>query len=252
MMVLFSELSKQHKGLAFEKFLSSVLQQKALKIKKEIEFNVPIATSESKAAKTDFFLFDAYAKNGFDTDVPTVFEFKLQINNRIDNVIVKAIEKLKRNDGPSNARLVIITYSEVEKNNIPNFQFHYKNTDNLNIEIWDKQIVDSWIDEFPIDYQNTIAFFANKAVANKVAITDFSVTETDFKKKNENTIAILKDEIKNNECFALVLGAGISIDLGAKSWDGLLRDFEIELLKKGVIHDTDNISNGKPHIYRIS
>lgn len=241
MMALFSELSRQHRGLAFEKFLSSVLQQKALKMKKDIEFNVQIDSSESKTSKTDFLLFDAYAKNGFDTDIPTVFEFKLQINNRIDNVIIPFIEKLKRNDCPFNTRLVIVTYSDVEKNNISHFQFHHKNTDNINIEIWDKHIVDSWIEEFPIDYQNTLAFFANKAVANKDTITEFYITETDFKKKNENTIAMLKEEIKSNECFALVMGAGISIDLGAKSWDGLLQDFEIELLKKGVIHNANKV-----------
>lgn len=241
MMAFFSELSRQYKGLAFEKFLSSILQQKALKMNKEIEFNVELARIESKTAKTDVYLFDAYAKNGFETGVPTIFEFKMQINNRIDSVLVQLLAKLKANNCPPNTRLVIITYSEIEKNNPSHLQINYKNTENINIEIWDKNVVDSWIDEFPIDYQNTIAFFVNKTVATKDTLTDFYITETDFEKKNKNNIAILKDEIKNNECFALVLGAGISIDLGAKSWDGLLQDFEIELRKKGVIHDTDKV-----------
>ena len=241
MMTFFSELSRHHKGLAFEKFLNTVLQQKALKMNKEIEFNVEIVPFESKASKMDTYRFDAYAKNGFDTDIPTVFEFKMQINNKIDSVIVQFLEKLKRNNCPPNTKLVLITYSEIGKNNISHLQFNYKNAGNLDIEIWDKYVVDSWIDEFPIDYQNTIAFFVNKTVATKDITVDFSITETDFKKKNENTIALLKEEIKNNECFALVLGAGISIDLGAKSWDGLLQDFEIELLKKGIIHDADKV-----------
>ena len=48
MMPFFSELSKQHKGLAFEKFLISVLQQKALKMKKDIQFNVEINSCGKK------------------------------------------------------------------------------------------------------------------------------------------------------------------------------------------------------------
>ena len=82
MMPFFSELSKQHKGLAFEKFLISVLQQKALKMDKEIKFNIALTASANTLPKSSNFLVDAYAPNGFDTDIPTIFEFKLQITNK--------------------------------------------------------------------------------------------------------------------------------------------------------------------------
>lgn len=237
MMPFFSELSKQHKGLAFEKFLISVLQQKALKMKKDIQFNVEINSSETKPSKCGDYCFDAYAQNGFDTDTPTIFEFKLQITSRIESIITQLFAKIKRNNCPPNINLIIITCSETSEDYKSSFQLNHDISDNINVEIWDKHVVDRWIDEFPIDYQNTIAYFINKNVATKDVINNFNITEEDFDKKNENTIALLKDEIKNNECFALVLGAGVSIDLGAKSWDGLLEYFEMELLKKGIIHD---------------
>lgn len=237
MMPFFSELSKQHKGLAFEKFLISVLQQKALKMDKEIKFNIALTASANTLPKSSNYLVDAYAPNGFDTDIPTIFEFKLQITNRIENVISQILKTYHNTKSLNKIKLIIITYTEYGDNFISKFRMDYLGSENIDVEIWDKHIVDSWIDEFPIDYQNTIAFFVNKNIATKDAITDFYITEEDFDKKNENTIALLKDEIKNNECFALVLGAGVSIDLGAKSWDGLLEYFEMELLKKGIIHD---------------
>ena len=51
----------------------------------------------------------------------------------------------------------------------------------------------------------------------------------------------MKKEIDSNDCFALVLGAGISIDLGAKSWNDLLLHFENELCKAGIIGDVDKL-----------
>lgn len=241
MMQFFSDLGKQNKGVAFEKFLISILQQQALKMNKDIKFNTGIETSEMNLLKSGDFLFDAYAPNGFDTNIPTIFEFKFQINNRIDNVISQLYAKIRNNNWLQKFKLIIITYSDLEENQHLNFRVNYINQENIDVEIWDKHIVDSLINEYPIDYQNTIAFFINKSVTNQNVISDFDITDTDFDKKNENNIALLRDEISNNECFSLVLGAGVSIDLGAKSWNGLLKDFEVELLKRGVIHDADKV-----------
>ncbi|MBQ8895617.1 MAG: SIR2 family protein [Clostridia bacterium] len=235
MMQFFSEISKQYKGMAFTKFITTVLQQKSLKMKKEIEFNVELNPFETKPSKFGDTLLDAYAPSGFDSDIPTIFEFKLQVTNKIESTIQQLFQKINSSNCPPNIRLIIITYSDFEESFA--FKFQHKISDNIDFEVLYKHIVDLWIGEFPIDYKNTIAYFVNKSVVPKESENSFHITENDFEKKNENNIAILKDIIKSNDCFALVLGAGVSIDLGAKSWDGLLKYFEFELLKKGIIHD---------------
>lgn len=237
MIQYFSELNKHQKGSAFEKFLISVLQQQALKLKKDIKFDVGFDNPGDVFSKSVNFHFDAYAPNGFNSSNPTIFEFKFQITS---STLSQLLSKIQSQNHPHHINLIIITYTALEDNYRLISQFNQTPYDDINVEIWDKDIVDAWIEEFPIDYQNTIAFFVNKSAAPNI-INDFDITEGDFEKKNENNIAILRDEIKNNECFSLVLGAGVSIDLGAKSWNGLLKDFETELLKKGVIHDTDKV-----------
>ena len=186
MMQFFSELSKPNKGVAFEKFLISVLQQQALKMKKDIKFNTGLDTSDINLSKSGDFLFDAYAPNGFDTNIPTLFEFKLQISNRIENIISQLYAKIRYNNRLNNFKLIIITYSDLEGPQHINSRINYINQESIDVEIWDKHIVDSLINEYPIDYQNTIAFFINKSVTNQNVISDFDITDADFDKKNEN------------------------------------------------------------------
>ena len=238
MIQFFSELNKNQKGLAFEKFLISVLQQQALKMEKEIKFDVGFENLGDNFLRSDNFCFDGYAPNGFKSNVPTIFEFKFQITN---NMLSQLLSKIHSPNRQHNINLIIITYSDLEDNYQLISQIKQKTYDNINVEIWDKHIVDVWIEEYPIDYQNTIAFFINKSVTAQNVINDFDITDVDFETKNENNISLLRDEIRNNECFSLVLGAGVSIDLGAKSWKGLLKDFETELLKRGVIHDVNKV-----------
>ena len=83
MIQFFSELNKNKKGLAFEKFLISVLQQQALKMEKEIKFDVGFENLGDNFLRSDNFCFDGYAPNGFNSNVPTIFEFKFQITNNM-------------------------------------------------------------------------------------------------------------------------------------------------------------------------
>lgn len=72
MIPFFTKLNQQHKSLAFEKFLISILKQQALENHKDIMFDVNFDDLYGKPSKSNgLYLFDAYAPNGFDSDIPS-------------------------------------------------------------------------------------------------------------------------------------------------------------------------------------
>ena len=238
MIPFFTKLNQQHKSLAFEKFLISILKQQALEKHKDIMFDVNFDDLYGKPSKSDYlYFFDAYAPNGFDSDIPTIFDFRLQLSDKFEKSLPRFLSKIQRLHPVLPVKLVIITCSNTETIALPSLQ-----SDKITVEIWGRHIVKEWVQSFPIDYQHSIAYFIDKSIVDNHK-NDFGITSENINDKNNNNIAILKNEIENNECFSLVLGAGVSIDLGAKSWNGLLKNFETELLKKGVIHDVDKVKN---------
>ncbi len=238
---IFSELNRSQAWLAFERFASMILSRKAVQLKKEIEFNASLESNDF-VSESKQFAADAYAPYGFETNQPTFFEFKTQISNlkTLDNLFFRFYETIKSGLCPSNSKFIVITYFDIAEEYL--YKSHYNDkysADFIDFEIWGKTVIDTWIDEYPIDYQNTIARFSEKSVTPSQSKAD--VTFKDFDKKNESNIALLKDEINEGDNFALVLGAGVSIDLGAQSWKNLLLGFEAELLKRGVIHDATSV-----------
>ena len=83
------------------------------------------------------------------------------------------------------------------------------------------------------DYSNV-----QNAGANPAAIeSEQNITEADFYAKSQSNLEAIKRVIECDDNFAFVLGAGVSISPGAKSWDQLLEYFTDELKKKNIIND---------------
>lgn len=120
----------------------------------------------------------------------------------------------------------------------------YSNPYGIEIKIWGKKVIDEWIRLYPVDYSNAISSAISN---NKNSLQSFKITESDFLNKSKHNIELLKTAIKNENCFALVLGAGISVDPGAMSWRKLLLYFGSQLESKGVVEDSiklcDKIGN---------
>ena len=69
-----------------------------------------------------------------------------------------------------------------------------------------------------------------------------NITENDFAEKKWKNLDSVVHVVEKADNFALVLGAGISVDPGAKSWDTLLKQFTAELQRQRLIDDSKALS----------
>lgn len=234
------------KEYSFEAFVTSVLRQIASSQKQEIFFGSKIPTDLLFGKTGDSELFDAIAPNGFDNiSGPVVFEFKLF------HQIIK-YDKLLSTINGLYKRVMQLTFSEVtivlvtNSNVTPTIDIDkdiikkipYKSQ--IDLKIWDENVINRWIDLYPIDFSNAQSLNA----LPKSKEQSVTITEADFITKNQNNLYAIKNIIEKEDNFAFVLGAGISVDPGAKSWDQLLTFFTEELKKQGIINDEKKL-NGK-------
>lgn len=232
------------KGYSFEVFATSVLRQIALARKQDIFFGSQIPEDSYFFNANDRMLFDAFAPNGFD-DIsgPVVFEFKYSQQTVTYNKLQSIINSLYK-------RVMQLTFSEITIILVINSDIDssidlkkdigkkipYKSK--IDLKIWDQNTINLWIDQYPIDYSNA----QNLDVLSTLTEINIEISEDDFVAKSQNNLAALKNVIENKDNFAFVLGAGVSADPGAKSWDDLLAFFKEELKKQGIIDDEKKLS----------
>lgn len=237
---MFMENKPNISGQAFEMFVSSVLKQIAAQENKDIflDYLLPKENEFIKDGRT--IKLDAAAPNGIlGIDTPVFFEYKYQINERTFlNILSRISREYKDTNYVTPVTIIIVTFSTIKheiEGILESINFKFKG---ISIDVLDGSIVEDWIQKYPIDYNNAISFYDEKLIDAKSSV---AVNNKNFDEKTQDNIAVLKKEIDSNDCFALVLGAGISIDLGAKSWNDLLLHFENELCKAGIIGDVDKL-----------
>lgn len=187
----------------------------------------------------NIFRFDAYSKNGFSyrgiqIQGPVFFEFMLTNSlNDLNSKVKRLLEKVP------DSKWVFIIYGlseyEIRNSDIPQDNVYYIAN----------ETIERWINEYPLDYikSQDLARLYNNTKVNKFEIDDFI-------NYNKYVVERLQNDIYNGD-LSLVLGAGVSYDYGAVSWNDLVSSFEKDISEsislsfdkqiKGKIGTTDLI-----------
>jgi len=226
-------------GQTFHYFVASVLRQIAAKDKKEIQFETTLPIDFSGLKNRRFDEFDAIAPNGLNNiEGLVVFEFKYSIKSgNLSNILSNLYKKFERASVYTELTVVLITNTSTYKNNYTDYRKISKQT-NIKTEIWGEDVLQNWISLYPIDFSNAVSRYASSQEAENITS---DITDDDFNDKSVNNVKAVKHIIESEESLALVLGAGVSVDPGAKSWNELLDFFSNELVNKGIITDSQKL-----------
>lgn len=219
---------------SFESFVFSVLRQMAAKSKQELLIQTGYSNTDNYS--NNQIQFDAYAPAGFyEVNTPAVFEIKYaKDKNSAASSINSFIKKIMAAKLPYDTTLVFITNVNIEDAIV---QEHLSKASKYNVITYDAVVIEQWIEQYPVDYAN-----ASRSLFASSEIQQYSgIDASDFEQKTESNIALLHETIRSDDCFAFVLGAGVSVDPGAKSWDALLSCFEDELEKRGIISNREKL-----------
>lgn len=233
MIIINTQFLKQD---SFNFFITSVLRQIAIKEHSDIEFNAYFPKDISNKKEYERIEFDAISNRGFlGLSGPLVFEIKYFSKPFDPNKILLGLgNKIEKSQLHVDVTIVLIT------NQICNHFSNksYNSESNIKFVIWDNSYIQSWIAKFPIDASNAISQF-EKPTPKSAEFTDIS--ESDFLYKSNNNLEEIKRIIRSTDNFAFVLGTGVSIDPGAKSWNDLLKYFEDKLNSNGIVNDSKKL-----------
>lgn len=214
-----------NKGQQFASFVLSVIKQKCVSQKKPFFTESTYLANEKRYFdekrypdnkhqrfySPSAFRFDGYAPKGFDHfDRPVIVEVKYNLRNYIFRPLDESREVVS---------LYIISTSEKEA---------YKKIRDENIYVWGAETIAAWEKQFPIDYYS---FYPENL--DKLEQVDELL---DFTLKNETNKESLLQKVMEGD-ISIALGAGVSIEYGAKKWDDLINDFYDEIQRAGKIDD---------------
>lgn len=225
---------------AFSSFVVSVLRQMAAHRRKKIIFDKVMVSHTANGLPDEYLMFDAVAPNGFESFSGYIyFEFKTPRSgssevNHIEN-FRKRIRRVSRNQKPIGILIINGGIDTLAKHSESSF---FNNE--IPIYVWGWEIIEKWIREYPVDYSNAVNLSNKKT--NKESSYIPNITKNDFEEKKRKNLDAVMHIVEKDDNFALVLGAGISVDPGAQSWDSLLNQFTTELEQKKLIDDSSALS----------
>ena len=233
---------------SFKHFVISILRQIASSKNQELVIDSALPYDVQSKREGAPICFDAYASDGFDEiDGPVVFEFKYYALGSKSNSFSSLFNQINKQAKQLSSFVNQSTFIVITNDKILSCDYHSsfaKNLiENINVMLWGSHKIEQWIEEYPIDYSNALSLKVSETPDTYIS----EITEGKFDEKSQNNILAVKRIIKTEDNFAIALGAGISIDPGAKDWKSLLIHFTNELKKTGIIDNADTLC-GKCHI----
>ena len=225
----------------FHYFVQTVLKKKAIENSQEIYFESPwIEAGEKSVSKFrgkelgSYYYFDAIAPNGFGKlQGHVIFEIKsrFQKNESLNKAIEELYKKAQYNTrSDRKIHIIFIVNDWLTTRHITD----YSDKD-YDCSIWDLDVIDEWRVQYPIDYNNTVGY---EAVYESYYESRYTSA---FHDNNGLLIQSTRQCIRRREPFAIVLGAGVSVDQGAKSWDDLLNDLKSDIENQNKLDDADKV-----------
>lgn len=135
--------------------------------------------------------------------------------------------KKKKNDGSAS---LLIQKDEAEDTEYRDFHEAIERLETNNL-VFSNSEIELIVEVNKISY---IYSLKEKRLVNNINLE--SVTEVDFMIQN---IFIIYQIINN--IHALVLGAGVSVPSGAKTWEAMIKSFQIELTKQNITSQLDSL-----------
>ncbi len=221
-----------NKGLQFAEFILSVIKQKCAMQKK------PFFTEYSLRKEHENYLYEEnifYGKERYES-VPRLYRYDGYAPMGFDDFTRPVIVEVKYN--PRN--IVFKPLGEPDKETVTLYVIStseekiQKRKIGENVYVWGLEAIAEWERKFPIDFYS---FYTEK-----FNLVEEASEIIDFKTKNDSNRELLKKEIQSR-IISLSLGAGVSIDYGAKKWSDLINDFYNEIHRLGKIDDAQAVQN---------
>lgn len=226
----------------FYYFVQTILKKKAIENSQEIYFESPWIEAGKKTVSKfrgkevgSHHYFDAIAPNGFEQlQGHVIFEIKsrFQKNESLNKAIEELYKKIQYNAGTDRKiHIIFIINDWAGVHHIEDYS--HKGYD---CSVWDLDVIDEWRVQYPIDYNNTVG--GDEAVHESYYESKYIEA---FRDNNEILIQSTWQCIKRRGPFAIVLGAGVSVDQGAKSWDALLDDLKSDIENQNKLDEATKV-----------
>jgi hypothetical protein len=207
--------------------------------------------SNSNRERRIMFGFDGYAPDGFDDFVgKTVFEIKLYRSKELDRYkkVINDFAKRVLINEPVIDNIIFVFMQDFETNEmkeilsgIEEFTENNRNTKKIRIEVWDKRKINQFFELYKEEVvklvHNLNSFMLDKYVERSIRTQD-----EQWRVAQSKNIDSLRHEFQNGD-LVLYLGAGVSRKAKIPTWDELVTDMYLSLLKKRLNDQNIPITN---------